>query len=394
MTTNTALRNTDLATLQALLEDQQTRKVDVVAPATALRVRDGLLQVRGTEPVIDESGVTAADGTYTMTDPMVGQFADRLGIPIPFARSLHTDRTDLFDGLANGLIHGKTRIKADGTREVIAEPMAKSYLIRLFRGAEGTQGVARAILSNSYGVIDHLDAVVACLSGIRESGAAVGPDDIRCDLTDRGMRIRIHAPQITALAPDLLRGYRSPFTGQNGSDLPVLFAGLELSNSETGGGAYTITPRAVVQVCTNGMTATRDAVRAIHLGARKDDGVIRWSQATRDAELEVITQRTRDAVGQFLSTTYLERLIADLTGKAQRPIEGNAAEVVETVTKRLKFSEAHRAGVLDMFTRGGQMTAGGVLQAVTAYAQTVEDADQAAEVEAAGLQALEFAAAL
>jgi hypothetical protein len=37
----------------------------------------------------------------------------------------------------------------------------------------------------------------------------------------------------------------------------VVFSGFVISNSETGCGAFTLTPRLVVQVCRNGMTITR-----------------------------------------------------------------------------------------------------------------------------------------
>ena len=46
------------------------------------------------------------------------------------------------------------------------------------------------------------------------------------------------------------------------------------------------------------------------------------------------------------------------------------------------------------FIRGGDLTAGGILHAVTSAAQAQADADTAHEMEAAGLRALEIAAAL
>ncbi|MBJ6628722.1 DUF932 domain-containing protein, partial [Streptomyces sp. I4(2020)] len=49
--------------------------------------------------------------------------------------------------------------------------------------------------------------------------------------------------------------------------------------------------------------------------------------------------------------------------------------------------------ILSHFVRGGQMTAGGVMQAVTSTAQTLTDADQAAALEALALPALTAAAA-
>jgi hypothetical protein len=51
-------RNVTLADMAALLRDQQARKVDVVAPAAAIRARDGQLVIDGTAPVIGDDGVT------------------------------------------------------------------------------------------------------------------------------------------------------------------------------------------------------------------------------------------------------------------------------------------------------------------------------------------------
>jgi hypothetical protein len=98
-------------------------------------------------------------------------------------------------------------------------------------------------------------------------------------------------------------------------------------------------------------------------------------------------------VATFLDVEYMERVIRDLEAKSGVRLS-NAAEGVKTVSKRLAFSEETTNGVLDMFIRGGQTTAGGVMQAVTAYAQSVDDADLAASLEADALKALDFAAAL
>jgi hypothetical protein len=51
-------------------------------------------------------------------------------------------------------------------------------------------------------------------------------------------------------------------------------------------------------------------------------------------------------------------------------------------------------GKLTHFIRGGDVTAGGVMHAVTSVAQTLPDADAAHEMESAALRALDIAAAL
>jgi hypothetical protein len=88
----------------------------------------------------------------------------------------------------------------------------------------------------------------------------------------------------------------------------VVFAGFVVANSETGCGACTVTPRLVAQVCSNGVTITRDAVRAVHLGERMEEGV-RWSGDTLDRQLALVTAKARDAVTAFLSPGYAERIV-------------------------------------------------------------------------------------
>lgn len=72
----------------------------------------------------------------------------------------------------------------------------------------------------------------------------------------------------------------------------MVFAGFVVSNSETGHGSFSLTPQLTVQVCDNGMTITRDAVREVHLGGRLADGVVRWSADTQDAVLDLVGRPT------------------------------------------------------------------------------------------------------
>ena len=69
-------------------------------------------------------------------------------------------------------------------------------------------------------------------------------------------------------------------------------------------------------------------------------------------------------------------------------------QAVQTVSARLRFSDAQQADILAHFIRGGDLTAGGILHAVTSAAQAQLDADAAHDMEAAGLRALDIAATL
>lgn len=404
-------RNATLADLATMLKEQHGRKLDMVVPATAIESDHGVLVVSGAEPVIDTDGVTAADGRYVPTAVCDEGIAEKLTIPVAYLKRLRDERSDLYDVNVNGWLVGTGGSPTDA---YFANPDARSFLMRCFKGDDG-DGVARAFLSNGFKIIDHLDVLTAALDGIRESGTSV--DIVGCDLTDRKMYVRVAAPEIAVLAPTLLRGYRTPQFGdgmrrdrwssidrirevarREGSDYPpgqepVVFAGFEISNSETGGGAAAITPRLIIEVCKNGLKITQDVLKAVHLGSKMDDGIVRWSDDTQRKALELVTAQARDAVSTFLDVEYVEMVIDRLEAKADKPVS-HAQETVTTVCKQLKFSDEHTSGVLDHFIQGGQMTAGGVMQAVTSFAQTIDDADDAAAFEAQGVRSLELAFAL
>jgi hypothetical protein len=112
----------------------------------------------------------------------------------------------------------------------------------------------------------------AALDGVRQAGVPARVEG--CDLTDRRMYVRVVCEEVRALAPALLGGYRSPFTGAAGADCPVVFAGFVISNSETGCGAFTLTPRLVVQVCGNGRCRRHGLIMAsaVSMSTCKDPG--------------------------------------------------------------------------------------------------------------------------
>lgn len=391
MTIQTTARNANLTDLMTLLQEQHARKVDVVAPATAIRSENGVLIVKGTEPVLTPDGVTTADGRYTPTAVCDEGIADKLGVPVSYVKRIRVDRPDLYDANVNGWLHGRREKRSLATldqstgefgpgtliREAIG-PDPRKFLVRAFRGDDGQTGIARAFLSDRYAMVDNLDVLMAALDGIRDAGVAVEIDG--GDLTDRRMVVRVKCPEVQALAPTLLAGYRSPFTGASGSENPTVFAGFQISNSEVGGGAFTIVPRLVVQVCNNGMTITKDAMSKVHLGGRLDAGVVRWAADTQQAAVALVTKQARDAVTTFLSGDYLTDTIARMETKAGEEVRTH--DDVKVLAKSAKFTDTEVEGILSYFTQGGQMTRGGVANAVTAYAQTVEDGDQAYALEA------------
>jgi hypothetical protein len=370
----TAARHATLEDLAALLTGQQARKMDIVAPPSALRSRDGMLMIAGSDPVLTADGVDLADGTYRPTAVFDEGISDKLGIHLAYLRKLRGQAIDLYDANVNGWLH-----RADPSRK---------FLVRCFRGQDGT-GVARALLSDGYKRIDHLDVLTAIMDGVRRAGVQVQVQG--CDLTERRMYVRLYSEQVTAAAPALLAGYRSPFSGAEGTANPVVWGGLVITNSETGDGAAAITPRLVVQVCRNGMTITADSHRAVHLGGKLGEGVIDWSADTHRKSMELITAKARDAVTRFLDPRYVRKVVAGMEADAATPV-AQPQEAIELVSAQLRFTDGQRNAVLAHFIKGGSLTAGGVMHAVTSVAQTLPDADAAHDLESQALRVLQLTA--
>lgn len=387
----TTLRKAELSDLVALLNQQRDIRYDVVATADRIRFDGGSLVVKDGATAITEEGVGTADAVLSPTTVFDGGIADRLGIPSKYLRRMRDEnQLPLLDANVNTWLG--------------ATP-GRRFLIRGFLGDGSTDGIARACLSNAYGVTDNLDLLLGVLGGARSAG--VGLDVISADISERRMRVRVACPEVAALAPVLLAGYRSPFDGADPDrvraleahgwlkpeDRPVVHAGFVLGNSETGHGGWFLAPEFVVKACTNGLTIKADKIGGVHLGARMDEGVIDWSEDVRRKNLELIVAQAKDAVERFVSPAYIEAKLAEIEEKAGAKV-AEPTSVLERVGKQFNFSKDEQDAILADFISGGQLTSGGVMQAVTSVAQRITDPDRAGELSDVALDVLEFAAAI
>jgi hypothetical protein len=403
-------RSISVADLFGKLEEQQARKVDIVVRAADLAADQNMIRLSGQESILRPSGVTDPNGLYLPLDTFLIHLSGKFGIPLDYLRRMHTDRPDIFADNINGWIHGYATTDADGDYENKAAPDTRNFLFRGFIDDAGEQ-VARGLLGDTYKIVDNLDTVAATLAGLAEAGVeAVGSADI----SDRHMYLRLIAPGVEVAARELLKGYRDPFADGGevrvggGFDLsgvrraaaaegtaytpgaePVLNAGIKVKNSELGFSSTSITPYAHFQICGNGQTCEVDVVRAIHHGGRQDTGAVDWSEDTRQKELALMTAKVRDSVASFMSAGYWERKVAEWTAKAGKPVD-DAEATIGQVSKSLGFTEDERSTIFRHFLLGGQRTAGGVMNAITSAAQTIENADRAAEFEGVAVQALDL----
>ncbi|MBF6331891.1 hypothetical protein [Nocardia transvalensis] len=408
MSVATSVRHAELGDLVRLLNLQQAAKLDVVVAASAIRARDGLLDLSGIEPVVDERGVTSVEGAYRPTAAADSHIGAKLKIPVGYLKWLREQqRTDLYDANVNGLLHPPPGSEPTETQS------DRSFLLRLFTSDDPSEpGVLRALLSDRYGIIDNLDVLTAVLDGIRLADAEVSVRS--CDLTESSMHCKVFSPKVSALAPGFLANYRNPFAnpeleaerrrvagqldrwrpiaaregrGYAPGREPVVFAGFRFSNSEIGHHAVTLKPELVIRICGNGLTLPLFAYTKRHLGDKLDIGALAWSQDTYRKRLAVITAETRDKVSEWLSPQFLAARITELERHAAAPVT-QPDKTIEVVAKQLGFSEDERAGILSHFIAGGQLTAAGIAHAVTSYSQTIADADRADTLDGLALQAM------
>lgn len=398
---DTMLRHGDLNSLVDMLRAQTDVKYDVVVNAAGLRYKDGALVV--TDPnqaTLSEDGVTAGEVRLDPTDLFEDGIADRLGIPRQYLRRLRETSVPVTVGAYPHDLDVRL-LDANVNGWLQREP-GRRFLVRGFH-ADGMDGIARAFLSDRFNPIDHLDALLAVLQGVRESGAEI--EVYSADLSERSMRVTVTSPQAVAMAPIWLGNYRSPFDGRfdeegrspgaTGNRLgapgheyrPIVHGGFDFRNSETGGGALQIAPWMLVEVCKNGLTRPVDALRKVHLGSRLDEGKIVWAEDTRRKNLDLIMAEARDAVRTFLDPTYVARWVDEIEQASGKPVDDPVA-TIERVSASVGFTEGEQASILDCFIKSGDLTAGGVLNAVTAAAQGVDSPDRQAEMEDRALDVL------
>lgn len=370
------IRKGTVHTLADALESQRLRKVDYVLKAPDINFGGTVLHIEGQEVHLTEDGVTDPNGLYVPTRVAIDGIGRKLGIHTGYLNRLAMEHADLFATNVNTLAE--------------RSPEAR-YLLRLLKSDDPADdyGTLRAVLSANYRAIDNFDVLMALLGGLRDAGA-IG-SSIEADLTERRMIVRVQSDVVAVNASALVENYRSPFSGKSGKDLPLVWAGLVVDNSELGHGAFHITPRGVFDACTNGYTHTADSLKRVHTGADLSDGVVKWSDETIAANLALVTAQTKDAVRTFLTPEYWEAKVKADTADASVPID-QPNEVLDSVGRSLGFTAEQRTDILNMFIDGADRTAGGVMQAVTASAQTQSDGDIALEMEALGREAMRLAA--
>jgi hypothetical protein len=392
----TNLIGADIPTLISVLKDQDAQRLDAVVPRSSIRVNSmGNLEfatideVETTKPIITLEGSPTSfnpSGAYGLTANAEAQVAAMFKIPLEYLR-----RSKVLDPAFYAQQINEWAKVAEGAN-----------MLRLMWGkVEGRPeltGMARAIMSDKYKKMDNVDTLMSLLEGLTEAGDAagiqIGPQHIQqISLTDSRMYIDINVPEIAINGRELVKGYHSPYTGLSGAELPLMNAGVRITNSETGKGRLAFIPRAMFQVCTNGMQMNAFGMFKTHLGTKIEEGVIDWSDATIEAHDQLIKSQVKDAVSTFLSTDFLDKMLTEAEKDAGVPV-ARPETTVQLVAKEMRYTDERADAILKNFMEGGKFTSGGLFQAVTATARDLAQVDPDAEYELASSapQAMKVAA--
>jgi hypothetical protein len=256
------------------------------------------------------------------------QVAERLEIPTKYYFKMENEAPALLADNVNTWLKGKP----------------KEGFVR------GLGDSVRAILSDRYRVIDHLDALYCSLNELQAHDTEV--ED--CFLSETEMNLKIKSNHLK----DFIR---------HKDDL--IIGGLLLVNSETGHRALRVEPRTFRVQCSNGMVIEELMTRQIHLGNGNDefDEMVYLS----------IRRSIRELFGRFGEIIQILRETTEIKIK-------NPQRVINNVVEHYRLSEEQKENILIGFGTEPEYDKYGIANAVTRAAQNEESWEKSLELERIG----------
>ena len=326
-------QGTNLMDMAAELQRQLDAKKDYIAPTEQLEMQPN-------------ASLTIASEAYPITPHAHNQIGDRTKIPAKYYRRMLEEAPAL---LANNINHW---FRANPEKRMIRT----------------LDGKVRAFLSDRYRRIDHYDVVAACLPVLKEF------DDLSIEsigLTDK--KLYLKATRTNMLA-EIQKG-------------DVVRAGIQISNSEIGGGCLRIEPLVYRLVCTNGLTITDEGMRRYHLGRQLEAEGDNWQIFTDDtkaADDKALLLKVRDTVRAATGEALFQKIVEDMQETTQHKIEGSPVRAIEVLAKKIPVTQDEQSNILTHFIQGSDLSQWGLINAVTRTAEDCESYDRASEFEALG----------
>lgn len=232
-------------------------------------------------------------------------------------------------------------------------------------------GNVRAFLSDRFQRIEHEEIAEVALPVLM---AIPEVKIVSCEITEKRLYIQTVSPRVE----------REVKVGD------YVQAGVVISNSEVGAGAVSVRPLVYRLKCLNGMIGA-DGFKAYHVGRRIEDTAELWRDDTRKADDRAVLLKVRDMVTAAVDETRFAAQIEKMRNLVAIETPAvNVAGAVEMLAAKVGATQEEGNSILAALIKGGDLSAWGMLNAVTAQAHTAKTYDRAVEFEAAGGQLLEL----
>jgi hypothetical protein len=320
-----------LSQLAAKIESEQAAKRDFIVPSSAMHMSPTAeLEIDG-------------EGSFPIRPIAHDQIGGRLGIPSKYYDRMLSERPDLLATNVNAWLSS-----SDDRR-----------MVRILHDD------ARAVLSDRYQRIDNAEIAEVALPVLARI-----PDVqiVSSEITERRMYIQAVSPRIQG---EVKVG-------------DVVQAGVIISNSEVGSGAVSISPMVYRLRCLNGMVLPDQKFRAYHVGRQIEDTADLWRDDTRKADDRAILLKVRDMVSAAVDQARFNSNLERMQGLTRSEIKADVVKAVEVLTKTIGATDVEGAGILQSLIKGGDLSAWGFVNAVTAQAHAANDYDRSVELETAG----------
>ena len=325
------------------------------------------------EAAADESGEALESmgdtGRLALGPTAEGQLATKLGIPMSYIKRL---------------VAGENADLAARNFDTLLGRDNRRFLVRTLDGR------IRAVLSDSYRVLDSWDLVQQAAAVFEEKQVAIWDARIADDSfylfgvsqevqAEVERHCEAHGPSQHAF-----QKFGDEAGAGEGNAPDTHYAAIRLTNSETGQGGLTVRPSILREVCSN-LMVVGDSLRQIHLGRRRSEEGLVYADDTRQAESRAVWLKVRDTVRTVFDAAKFQEYIDQLRGQTQVKVE-EPRRSVEHIVKGADIPEASVDDIMANFWGGRDSTGYGLVQAFTATGRDLaaNDPDGAALLEETG----------
>ncbi len=328
---------TTLDKLSAELERQLATKLDLKCPTSWMQYHavssDDRLAI----------ALPTGEVDYGTTELARRQLADKLKIPYTYFSRMQEKQRRLLEDNVN------TWLKAGDDER----------LVRILDGR------VRAILSERYRRLDNYEVAESILPILLK---LPGARFVSCELTDAKMYLKVVA---TETSFEIAKG-------------DVIQAGVIVSNSEVGCGSLTVQPLVYRTGKTTGFIMPDSKLMKRHVGRileAEDEGLTVFKDDTLKADDMAFFKKVRDVVDYCVSQSMLAVVGEKMRRTLGIAIVGNVIKVVEVLAQKYDITDGERDGILKRLATGGDLSALGLVNAVSAFSADVSDYDRATELE-------------